>query len=124
MSLYPSVQIGEIIRHAIAFKAQNWQGTPMTSDSSIIQSAQDFFSILEQRYLKYVLAGGIALLYYIEGRNTQDLDLLMPLLPTRYGEVVERTGEIYPRDRSSRIAEDCCRDSNPRKPLQEMKYGG
>lgn len=48
----------------------------MASDS-LIESAQKFFDILEQRHVKYVLAGGIALLYYIEGRNTQDLDLLM-----------------------------------------------
>lgn len=48
----------------------------MTADS-IIQAAQKFFEILEQRHIRYVLAGGIALLHYIEGRNTQDLDLLM-----------------------------------------------
>ncbi len=38
---------------------------------------QDFFSLLEQRKIDYVLVGGIAILHYVEGRNTQDLDLLM-----------------------------------------------
>ncbi len=44
---------------------------------SLMQSVQDFFSILEQRSIGYVLVGGIALLHYVEGRNTVDLDLLM-----------------------------------------------
>ena len=50
----------------------------MNSDS-LIQSVQDLFSLLEQRKIDYALVGGIALLHYIEGRNTQDLDLLMSL---------------------------------------------
>jgi len=48
----------------------------MNSDS-LIQSVQDFFTVLEQRKIDYVLVGGIAILHYVEGRNTQDLDLLM-----------------------------------------------
>ncbi|PIV26287.1 MAG: hypothetical protein COS37_07225 [Anaerolineae bacterium CG03_land_8_20_14_0_80_58_20] len=50
----------------------------MNSDS-LIQSVQDFFAVLEQRKIDYVLVGGIATLHYVEGRNTQDLDLLMAL---------------------------------------------
>ncbi|NWF65246.1 MAG: hypothetical protein HXY38_13185 [Chloroflexi bacterium] len=50
----------------------------MNSDS-LIQSVQDFFAVLEQREIDYVLVGGIAILHYVEGRNTQDLDLLMAL---------------------------------------------
>jgi hypothetical protein len=38
---------------------------------------QDFFAVLEQRKIDYVLVGGIAILHYVEGRNTQDLDLVM-----------------------------------------------
>ncbi|MBI3151058.1 MAG: hypothetical protein HYZ21_02915 [Chloroflexi bacterium] len=48
----------------------------MNSDS-LIQSVQDFFAVLEERKIDYVLVGGIAILHYVEGRNTQDLDLLM-----------------------------------------------
>jgi hypothetical protein len=42
-----------------------------------MQSVQDFFAVLEKRKIDYVLVGGIAILHYVEGRNTQDLDLLM-----------------------------------------------
>jgi len=48
----------------------------MASDS-LIQSVQDLFALLEERKIDYVLVGGIAPLHYIEGRNTQDIDLLM-----------------------------------------------
>jgi hypothetical protein len=78
MTIQSSVQIGNVIRNAVVFNAKNWVGGRMNSDS-LIQSVQDLFVVLEQRKIDYVLVGGIALLYYVEGRNTQDLDLLMAL---------------------------------------------
>jgi hypothetical protein len=78
MTIQSSVQIGNVIRNAVAFNIKNWLGGSMNSDS-LIQSVQDLFSVLEQRKIDYVLVGGIALLHYVEGRNTQDLDLLMSL---------------------------------------------
>lgn len=79
MSLSSTLQIGEIIQNAIAFDAQgwrNWKGNEMTA-SSLMATVQQFFDLLAQRRIKYVLVGGIALLHYVEGRNTQDLDLVM-----------------------------------------------
>ena len=76
MTIQSSTQIGDVIRNAVVFNIKNWLGGMMNSDS-LIQSVQDFFTILEQRKIDYVLVGGIAILHYIEGRNTQDLDVLM-----------------------------------------------
>lgn len=76
MTIQSSAQIGDVIRNAVVFNVKNWLGGMMNSDS-LIQSVQDFFAILEERKIDYVLVGGIAILHYIEGRNTQDLDLLM-----------------------------------------------
>jgi hypothetical protein len=76
MTIQSSTQIGDVIRNAVVFNIKNWRGGMMNSDS-LIQSVQDFFTILEQRKIDYVLVGGIAILHYIEGRNTQDLDVLM-----------------------------------------------
>lgn len=78
MSLTSAGQIGKIIRDAVTFDPKNWTGGPMNPDS-LIQAVKDLFAILEQRRIDYVLVGGIALLHYVEGRNTQDLDLLMTL---------------------------------------------
>ncbi len=41
------------------------------------QTIHHLFELLEQRHIRYVLVGGVALLTYIEGRNTQDIDLIM-----------------------------------------------
>ena len=76
MTIQSSIQIGNVIRNAVVFNVKNWLGDMMNSDS-LIQSVQDFFAVLEQRKIDYVLVGGIAILHYVEGRNTQDLDLLM-----------------------------------------------
>jgi hypothetical protein len=76
MTIQSTTQIGDVIRNAVVFNIKNWLGGMMNSDS-LIQSVQDFFTLLEQRKIDYVLVGGIAILHYIEGRNTQDLDILM-----------------------------------------------
>jgi len=78
MTIGSSIQIGDVIRNAVAFNAKNWPGGTMNSDS-LVQSVQDFFDLLEERKIDYVLVGGIAILYYVEGRNTQDLDLLLAI---------------------------------------------
>jgi hypothetical protein len=78
MTIQSSVQIGCVIRNAVVFNINNWIGGVMNSDP-IIQSVQDLFAVLEKRKIDYVLVGGIAILHYVEGRNTQDLDLLMAL---------------------------------------------
>lgn len=78
MPIRSSEQIGNVIRNAVVFNVKNWLGDMMSADS-LINSVQDLFTVLEQRKIDYVLVGGIALLHYVEGRNTQDLDLLMAL---------------------------------------------
>lgn len=41
------------------------------------------FALLEERQIPYLLVGGIAMLQYVEGRNTQDIDLILALASTR-----------------------------------------
>ena len=50
----------------------------MSADFLLTQVEQ-LFNLLESRKVDYVLVGGIALLTYVEGRNTQDIDLIMAL---------------------------------------------
>ncbi len=76
MTIKSSAQIGNVIHNAVVLNLKNWTAG-MTNSDSLFQSVQDFFTVLEQRNIEYALAGGIALLHYIEGRNTEDLDLLM-----------------------------------------------
>ena len=50
----------------------------MNADS-LLNQVEQLFNLLESRKVDYVLVGGIALLTYVEGRNTQDIDLIMAL---------------------------------------------
>lgn len=76
MTMQSTIQIGQVIRDGVVFDVKNWVGDGIRSDS-LMQSVQDLFAILAGRKIDYVLVGGIALLHYVEGRNTQDVDLLM-----------------------------------------------
>lgn len=78
MTIQSSSQIGDIIRNAVVFNAKNWSGDIVNSDS-LIQSVQDLFSVLEKRKFDYVLTGDVATLYYIEGRNSQKIEILMAI---------------------------------------------
>jgi hypothetical protein len=78
MTIQRSVQIGNVIRNAVVFNVKNWLGDTMNADS-LLESVEQLFALLETRQIEYVLVGGIALLHYVEGRNTEDLDLIMAL---------------------------------------------
>lgn len=70
------VHIGEVIRNAVLFNPANPQELLMNSEI-LIETVARFFSLLRERQIDYVLVGGIALLQYVEGRNTEDIDLIM-----------------------------------------------
>jgi hypothetical protein len=70
------VHIGEVIRNAVVFNPETTQDILMNSDL-LIETVARFFSLLHEREIDYVLVGGIALLQYVEGRNTEDIDLIM-----------------------------------------------
>ncbi len=78
MTIQSSVQIGNVIRNAVVFNVKNWLGDTMNTDS-LLESVEQLFALLETREIEYVLVGGIALLHYVDGRNTEDLDLIMGL---------------------------------------------
>ncbi|HEX6900541.1 MAG TPA: hypothetical protein VF789_12530 [Thermoanaerobaculia bacterium] len=47
------------------------------SDSALLDAVARLFSLMEERRIDYLLVGGIALLQYVDGRNTEDIDLIM-----------------------------------------------
>ncbi len=72
------INIGKVIRDATVFNPQNWQKGTVNTDA-LLESVAHLFGLLHERKVDYVLVGGIALLNYIEGRNTEDIDLIMAL---------------------------------------------
>lgn len=78
MTIHSIPQIGSVLRNAVTFNFKNTSEVIMSADSLLTQVEQ-LFNLLDSRKIDYVLVGGIALLTYVEGRNTQDIDLIMAL---------------------------------------------
>lgn len=70
------VKIGEIVKNGIIFDVKNWQNKIMNTNN-LLNDIDDLFKALKQRKINYLLVGGVALLSYIEGRNTQDIDFIL-----------------------------------------------
>ena len=89
------IQIGAVIRNARAFDMQYWRGAPRLMDD-ILQIVAELFALLTQRKIKTVLVGGIALLQYIQGRNTEDIDLIVAVSSLRKVPEIQITSQdIY-----------------------------
>ena len=71
-----TVAIGEIIQNGVIFDMKNWENLPPNADR-LPEIIDRLFLTLETRNIDYLLVGGVALLSYIEGRNTQDIDFIM-----------------------------------------------
>jgi predicted nucleotidyltransferase len=72
------VHIGEVVRNAVLFNPESSRERALNSDK-LINTVARFFSALRECQIEYVLVGSIALLQYVEGRNTEDIDLIMAL---------------------------------------------
>lgn len=86
----------------------------MNSDS-LIETVGQFFTLLSERKIDYVLVGGIALLQYIEGRNTEDIDLIMAVSALeRLPELRVETRDVdFARCRFGELKVDLLLTSNP-----------
>jgi len=108
------VHIGEVVRNAVVFKPGNDQERSVNSDF-LIETVARFFSLLGERQIEYVLVGGIALLQYVEGRNTEDIDLIMALSSLeRLPELlVETSDNDFARGKFGDLKVDVLLTSNP-----------
>ncbi|WP_199249742.1 hypothetical protein [[Phormidium] sp. ETS-05] len=68
--------IGEIIRAGVIFDIKNWENSPPNADN-LPEVIERLFTILSARNINHLLVGGVALLSYIEGRNTQDINFII-----------------------------------------------
>jgi len=70
------VMIGEIIQNAVVFDFKKWRNSAVNT-ADLLQSVSRLFQLLTERQVEYLLVGGVALLQYVEGRNTEDIDLIL-----------------------------------------------
>jgi hypothetical protein len=74
--LFMAEAIGEIVKNGVMFDVKNWEAENFNPES-LPDVVARLFAILEERETDYLLVGGIALLSYVEGRNTQDIDFIL-----------------------------------------------
>ncbi|MEA2563378.1 MAG: hypothetical protein QOH06_4882 [Acidobacteriota bacterium] len=72
------VHIGKVVRNAVLFNFGSKRGGAVQGDD-LLKAVSRLFILLGERRTDYLLVGGIALLKYVEGRNTEDIDLIMAL---------------------------------------------
>lgn len=84
----------------------------------------ELFSLLRDRQISYLLVGGVALLKYVEGRNTQDIDLVLSAesLKSLPEIVVGEQNRDFARGQFRSVRVDVLLTSNPLFKLVHQKY--
>jgi hypothetical protein len=70
--------VGEVVRNATVFQARHGLRSTV-NETGLLQAVEQLFALLAERQVDAVLVGGIALLRYVEGRNTEDIDFIIAL---------------------------------------------
>src|SRR6266699_1765197 len=77
-------EVAEIIHAATVLGPAAWGREPMPEahmagdiEDRLKSQLIELFRMLHDRQVPYLLVGGIAMLTYIEGRNTKDVDLVL-----------------------------------------------
>lgn len=123
MTIHSIPQIGSVLRNAVTFNFKNSSEVIMNADSLLTQVEQ-LFNLLDSRKVDYVLVGGIALLTYVEGRNTQDIDLIMALPSlAKLPEIkIESQDMYFARGKFAELQIDILLTRNPLFAQVEKKY--
>jgi hypothetical protein len=123
MTIHTTRQIGSVLRNAVIFNFKNSPEVLMNADSLLAQVEQ-LFKLLESRKVDYVLVGGIALLTYIEGRNTQDIDVIMALSSlSKLPEIeIESQDMYFARGKFGELQIDILLKKNPLFAVVEKEY--
>jgi len=88
----PQVHIGNVIRNALVFNFR-MQRNGAVNTEQLLQAVEQLFALLDERKIEYLLVGGIALLQYIEGRNTEDIDLIMAVADVKKLPEIQLTSQ-------------------------------
>lgn len=92
------VHIGDVIGHGIVFDPRNSGRLQDMDFNELVASIPRLFDLLDERGVQYVLVGGIAMRVHAPGRNTQDIDLIVP------ADALDRVPEIKVLDRNDSFA--------------------
>ena len=117
------LQIGQTIRNAVVFNPKNWAGDTLDTSHLVDQVAR-LFQLLDQRGVDYVLVGGIVMLQYIEGRNTEGIDFVISETAlTHLPEIaLTRQDEYFAQGHLESLRVDFLLTSNPLFQTVQQQY--
>lgn len=108
------VHVGEVIRNAVVFNFKNQDAHIMNADS-LFADVERLFDLLHDREVDYLLVGGVAMLQYVEGRNTEDVDLIVAVSDLEKIPELEIEGQDanFARGRFGQLKVDLLLTRNP-----------
>lgn len=132
----PLSAVAHILHSAALLSHEAWNGggTPSksggdgaekpASEPRLSDDLLQLFTLLKSRGVRHVLVGGVAMLKYIDGRNTDDIDLLMSVESlAKLPEIkIEDRNPDFAKGRFRSIRVDLLLTSNPVFKLVQDKY--
>jgi hypothetical protein len=118
-----AIHIGRVIQNAIVFNFKRSRGGAVDTDN-LLQTVARLFELLDERGVEYLLVGGIALLQYIEGRNTEDIDLIVAVASLEKLPEIEvaEQNEYFARGKLSGLKIDLLLTRNPLFLIVQRSY--
>jgi hypothetical protein len=94
-------RVAQVLLDAWEVGSHQWTDSPLqlregpkpAPPAPVPQDAMELFRLLQERRVPYLLVGGLAMLTYVQGRNTKDVDLLLSLA------ALEKMPELQVQDR-------------------------
>jgi hypothetical protein len=116
-------RVAEVLLDAWEADPRRWMNAPPQLRNGaqsrpampVPQDAMDLFRLLAERRVDYLLVGGMAMLTYIKGRNTKDVDLLMSVAALeQLPELkIEDRNDFFARGKFKSIQVDLLLTKNP-----------
>jgi hypothetical protein len=116
-------RVAEVLVDAWEADPRRWMNAPMQLHEEsplqpampVPQDAMDLFRLLAERRVDYLLGGGMAMLTYVKGRNTKDVNLLMSVAALeQLPELkVEDRNDFFARGKFRSIQVDLLLTTNP-----------
>lgn len=116
-------RVGQVLLEAWEAGAHQWTDSPLQLREGALpkavmpvpQDALDLFRLLAERRVEYLLVGGMAMLTYVNGRNTCDVDLLISDATLRQIPelVLEDKNDFFARGKFRSVQVDLLLTQNP-----------
>ncbi len=124
-------RLAQVLLDAWGADPRRWmKASPQLRESAaqpsapVPQDAMDLFRLLAERRVDYLLVGGMAMLTYVKGRNTKDVDLLMSVAALeKLPELkIEDRNDLFARGKFKSIQVDLLLTSHPLFKLVEKRF--